>query len=93
MKHVVLLYFKEDADPEAIKRFIDLVPGLLADGPFLSYSCGETARGLASSANWGFIAEVEDAASIQAWVDCEPHQQMIELTKPILSRTSNIQFV
>jgi hypothetical protein len=92
MKQVVLLYFKEDADPEAIMRFKELAPGLLADGPFLSVRHGESARGLASSADWGFIAEIDDVASVQTWIDCEPHQRMIELSKPILSRTANIQF-
>jgi len=91
MQHIVLLYFDPTADPAAIERFLELAPDCLAGGPFLSHTSGLSTKTLASSADWGFIAEVDDPAQIQAWVACDAHKRFIELLENIVSRSANFQ--
>ena len=91
MKHAVLLFFREDADPALRDQFVEEVPALLAAGPFLSVECGESVGVTISSADWGFIAEIDGPDRVREWIECEAHQRMEQLTSHLLERVASLQ--
>jgi hypothetical protein len=92
MKHIVLMYFKEDADPTAVQDFLDAAPGYLADGPFSSYDYGEGLKILKSCADWGFFVELNDGSTVQEWVDSSAHKNMVQHGQALVDRWSTLQF-
>jgi hypothetical protein len=93
IKHIDMVTFHEDADPDAIKAFIAMAPGALARGPFRSFVCGAGVKALATAADWGFIADVDSEDDVRAWTTCEAHDEMLTYVKPISAGGANMQML
>ncbi|HVX22610.1 MAG TPA: hypothetical protein VHB02_14780 [Acidimicrobiales bacterium] len=88
---VVVVKWKEDADPDLIKEFLAFAPTAMERGPFRSYTEGATVGVMASSWDWGFVAELERPEDVDVWINCDAHVELNEKIKPIRGEVCNIQ--
>lgn len=93
IKHIVTVTFRDDADPEAIRSFLEMAPGALARGPFRSVVSGSGIRTLNNAADWGFIADVDSEDDVHEWVACAAHTEILTYVRPISSGGANMQMV
>jgi hypothetical protein len=93
IKHIVTVTFREDADPETIRTFLEIAPDALARGPFRSVIYGSGIRTLSNGADWGFIADVDSEDDVHAWVASGAHAEMVSYVRQISSGGANMQMV
>ena len=89
MKHVVLAWWKKDADEAAIKEFVDAAPRILARGPFLSCDHGVNLKPRGTSPDWAFIGELPDGDA-DLWGPADAHRELHAKILPILDRACEI---
>ena len=83
MKHIVLVWWKPDAEEAAIKDFLDAASGILERAPFISCEHGTRRRHEGNSADWAFIGELPDGA-FDVWGPSEAHQELHNKIAPIV---------
>ena len=91
-KHIVLVWWKPDADQAAIDTFLEAAPRLLAAGPFISceHGVGRKIPPSPLSADWGYIAEMTDEGR-SLWSPQAEHVELMALSKPITGEFRTFQ--
>ena len=96
IRHVVLLSFRDDASPEAIRdieaAFAALehqVPGIVD----LEWGTNESPEDLAQGFTHCFLVTLEDAAARDAYLPHPAHVAFTRLLDPVLDRVLVVDFV
>jgi hypothetical protein len=90
--HIVLARFRTDADPADLQAFLDDAPGALASAPFRIRALGPDLNlGITSSADWGYVAEVENPDDLRAWEEAPEHVALRDRMLRIRDSVLNVQ--
>jgi hypothetical protein len=90
MKHIIMVNFREDAEPDAVGAFLDQAAKSLSRGPFKSVVFGAGEKVFASSMDWGFVADVDSAEDVNVWSACAAHDEMLAKLQPIVGSLSTM---
>jgi hypothetical protein len=94
IRHVVVFTWKPEATAEQRERVKDELTALAPLMPGLRrYTCGPDVRIVDGNADFGIVADFDDANAYFAYRDHPAHQAVIsEVTRPIMAHRAGIQF-
>jgi hypothetical protein len=93
LRHVVLLTWEPDAEPEAIRAAVAGVAGLPALIPELtSYSFGADLGIVDGNADFAIVGDFDDPSAWRRYLEHPEHQRvLVELIRPIIASRVAVQ--
>jgi hypothetical protein len=91
VRQVVVVQWRDDADPKAVEEFLACAPRVLARGPFVSCVDGPGKKVVDNTADWAFIAELAEPEDLHRWLKSEAHGELLQMIMPIKGSVTSIQ--
>jgi hypothetical protein len=94
IRHIALFRWRDDATPDGIARFQELLGKLPSAIPELrAYSFGPDAGISDGAFDFAVVADVDDEAGFVAYRDHPEHQAALGVLRPMLAERAAIQYM